>query len=191
MLAHPHLQQASGPANLLAPAAKPLSQNQVWRRARSAVHCAPLRVLAQAQGQPWKVKTPASTRGTSTVGRSATLTVEAVKTQQFTSFEDMVRASNVPVLVDFHATWCGPCKLMGDALRGIADEMKGKVSVVKIDTDKYPNIASRYGIKSLPTLLLFRDGRAVDRIEGLMPESTLAQRLRFYIGRLDLKFGRR
>jgi thiol-disulfide isomerase/thioredoxin len=56
-------------------------------------------------------------RGSSTVGRSATLTVEAAKTQQFTSFEDMVRSSDVPVLVDFHATWCGPCKLMGDALR--------------------------------------------------------------------------
>ncbi len=56
-------------------------------------------------------------RGTATVGRSATMTVEAVKTQQFTSFEDMVRTSDVPVLVDFHAQWCGPCKLMGDALK--------------------------------------------------------------------------
>lgn len=56
-------------------------------------------------------------RGTATVGRSATMTVEAVKTQQFTSFEEMVRSSDVPVLVDFHAQWCGPCKLMGDALR--------------------------------------------------------------------------
>ncbi len=56
-------------------------------------------------------------RGTATVGRSATMTVEAVKTQQFTSFEEMVRGSDVPVLVDFHAQWCGPCKLMGDALR--------------------------------------------------------------------------
>ncbi|EIE19254.1 thioredoxin M [Coccomyxa subellipsoidea C-169] len=119
------------------------------------------------------------------------MAVEAVKTQQFTSFEDMVRSSKVPVLVDFHAQWCGPCKLMGDSLRGIADDMEGKLSVVKIDTDKYPSIASRYGIKSLPTLLLFRDGCAVDRIEGLMPEATLAQRLRFYIGRMDVKFGRR
>lgn len=63
------------------------------------------------------VLTPVIARGNSTVGRSATLAVEAVKTQQFSSFEDMVRSSDVPVLVDFHAQWCGPCKLMGDSLR--------------------------------------------------------------------------
>ncbi|CAL5221889.1 g4153 [Coccomyxa viridis] len=170
-----------------------LECHQQFSSSRPVARRASLKVSAfESQTQPWKKSSSSSSsRGTATVGRSATLTVEAAKTQQFTSFEEMVRGSEVPVLVDFHAQWCGPCKLMGDSLRGIADEMKGKVSVVKIDTDKYPNIASRYGIKSLPTLLLFRDGRAVDRIEGLLPEASLAQRLRFYIGRLDLKFGRR
>ncbi|CAK0779755.1 hypothetical protein CVIRNUC_004843 [Coccomyxa viridis] len=173
----------------------PCSSCHAFNPSKPRTHRAAVRVSAfDAQTQPWK-KSPgsssSSSRGTATVGRSATMTVEAVKTQHFTSFEEMVRGSDVPVLVDFHAQWCGPCKLMGDALRGIADEMKGKVSVVKIDTDKYPKIASRYGIKSLPTLLLFRDGKAVDRIEGVLPEASLAQRLRFYIGRLDLKFGRR
>ncbi|BDA43812.1 Thioredoxin 1 [Coccomyxa sp. Obi] len=173
------------------PSCPPLC-NQLWHTGRLQSRQTPLRTAVQAQQQPWKVKTPPPARGTSTMGRSATLTMEAAaKTQQFSSFEDMVKSSDLPVLVDFHAQWCGPCKLMGDSLRGIADEMEGKVSVVKIDTDKYPNIASRYGIKALPTLLLFRDGCAVDRIEGLMPEATLAQRIRFYIGRMDLKFGRR
>ncbi|KAK9839329.1 hypothetical protein WJX81_008586 [Elliptochloris bilobata] len=113
----------------------------------------------------------------------------AIEAAQLASFEEMVCSSDV-TLVDFHATWCGPCQLMSKILAPIADEFKGQVNVVKVDTDQYPKLASRYNVKALPTLLLFREGRAVDRVEGVMAEALLAKRVRYYAGRMDKKFGR-
>jgi thioredoxin len=81
----------------------------------------------------------------------------------------MIQNSNTPVLVDFYAVWCGPCVLMSRELVTVGDELGDKVKIVKIDTDKYPNIASRFQIAALPTCVLFKDGQPVERFEGVMP----------------------
>ena len=95
----------------------------------------------------------------------------------FTSFQDLLNQSDKPVLVDFYATWCGPCQMMVPILDQVNQDMKEQIQVVKIDTDKYPQIASEYHITALPTLVLFKQGQPVDRIEGAMPAPDLIQRL--------------
>ena len=82
----------------------------------------------------------------------------------------MIAQSPVPVLVDFYATWCGPCQLLSKQVfpQLAAAVGRDKVSaLVKIDTEKYPNIASKFGVEALPTIILFKDGEILDRIEGL------------------------
>ena len=74
------------------------------------------------------------------------------------SFEDEVLKSREPVVVDFHAEWCGPCKAMAPALEQLAKELSGKVKVVKVDVDKNPAVTGKYGIRAMPTLLVFKDG---------------------------------
>lgn len=101
----------------------------------------------------------------------------AVK-QQFSSFDDMIAGSQEPVLVDFYADWCGPCQMMSKILGGVGTEMKGEVKIVKIDTEKYPEIASAHNIHALPTLVLFKDGQSVDRIEGVLTADQLKSRVR-------------
>lgn len=98
--------------------------------------------------------------------------------QQFRSFEDVLNGSSVPVLVDFYATWCGPCQMMAGILSQVSTQLKGELKVVKIDTDKYPQIASQHGIAALPTLVLFKAGQPVDRIEGVLPADQLVSRIR-------------
>ncbi len=97
--------------------------------------------------------------------------------KQFKSFSEMIQGSETPLLVDFYATWCGPCKLMA----GILDQVKGQlgdnVSIVKIDTDKYPTIAAEWQVHALPTLILFKDGQPIDRIEGVVRPNDLVARL--------------
>jgi thioredoxin len=100
----------------------------------------------------------------------------AVK-KKFSSFEQLIEQAPTPVLVDFYATWCGPCQMMSPILEQVGVHMKDKLQVVKIDTDRYPIIASQYQIQALPTLVLFKNGEPVQRIEGVMQAPQLIQYL--------------
>ena len=100
----------------------------------------------------------------------------AVK-KQFSSFQELLANSNVPVLVDFYATWCGPCQMMAPILEQVGAHLKNRVQVVKIDTDRYPGLATQYQIHALPTLALFKNGQLVERIEGEMQAPQLVQHL--------------
>ncbi|MFB2975680.1 thioredoxin [Microseira sp. BLCC-F43] len=101
--------------------------------------------------------------------------------QEFNSFEDMLTSSDLPVLVDFYATWCGPCQMMAKILEQVSAQMSGKLKIVKIDTDKYEQLAVDHRIYALPTLVLFKNGEAVDRIEGVMQTADLIQRLQSFL----------
>jgi thioredoxin len=100
----------------------------------------------------------------------------AVK-QQFRSFEDVIANSDLPVLVDFYATWCGPCQMMSKILEQVNSELQGQLKIIKIDTDRYPQIASQYQVQALPTLILFKGGESVDRLEGVLPAEQLIDRI--------------
>ena len=82
------------------------------------------------------------------------------------SFDQEVLKSTEPVLVDFHAVWCGPCKAMAPALEVVARDMKGKVKVVKVDVDENPGITSTYGIRAMPTLIIFKGGKVAAQHTG-------------------------
>ena len=97
--------------------------------------------------------------------------------QEFGSFQELITNSELPVLVDFYATWCGPCQMMAKILEQVNSQMKQRLRIVKIDTDKYPALASRYQVSALPTLLLFKQGQPIDRIEGVLPADKLIARL--------------
>lgn len=97
--------------------------------------------------------------------------------KKFNNFDELLTASDLPVLVDFYATWCGPCKMMAPILEQVNQQIKGKLRIVKIDTDRYPQLASRYNIEALPTLVLFKNGEPVDKIEGVIQPQQLEERL--------------
>lgn len=97
--------------------------------------------------------------------------------QQFNSFEELISGSDLPLLVDFYADWCGPCQMMAPILEQVGSQLKDRLRVAKINTDKYPQLASQHHIHALPTLVLFKQGKPVDRIEGVMPADALVQRL--------------
>ncbi|SRR5579883_3503947 len=104
----------------------------------------------------------------------------AVK-QQFDNFQELLSSSDLPVLVDFYATWCGPCQMMAGILEQVNAQMKHQVKIIKIDTDKYPQLASEHQVYALPTLVLFKQGQPVDRIEGVLRTEQLVQRIQSQI----------
>ncbi|XP_078434825.1 uncharacterized protein LOC144705859 [Wolffia australiana] len=107
------------------------------------------------------------------------LPVIKAKKQTFHSFDDLLENSDKPVLVDFYATWCGPCQYMVPVLNEVSTQLKDKINVVKIDTEKYPAIASRYGVEALPTFIIFRNGKPYDRFEGALPVNQLLERIEY------------
>ncbi|MEB3883389.1 thioredoxin [Lyngbya sp. CCY1209] len=90
------------------------------------------------------------------------------------SFKQDVLDSELPVLVDFWAPWCGPCRMVAPVVEEIADHYNSQIKVVKLNTDENPNVAKQYGIRSIPTLMIFKGGQQVDMVVGAVPKSTLS-----------------
>ncbi len=93
------------------------------------------------------------------------------------NFEDMVIKSDKPVLVDFWAEWCGPCRMVGPIVEEISKEYDGKAVVGKLNVDENPNVAMQFGIRSIPTILFFKNGQLVDKQVGAVPKSALTAKL--------------
>ena len=98
-----------------------------------------------------------------------------IKNLSLDNFDNEISTSNTPVLVDFWAEWCGPCKMLGPILEEISEDLKDKLQVVKVNLDENQDLAMKYSIRSIPTLLLFKGGELVDTKVGLLPKSDLVE----------------
>lgn len=92
-------------------------------------------------------------------------------------FQSEVLTSDVPVLVDFWAEWCGPCKMVAPVVEKLASDYDGQVKVAKVDVDTNPSLSGKYGVRSIPTLLIFQNGDPVEQIVGAVPEKVLKDKL--------------
>lgn len=93
------------------------------------------------------------------------------------TFEQDVLQADVPVLVDFMADWCGPCRVIAPELDAVAAQMEGQVKIYKLDTDQEPELEARYGVRTIPTLIIFKNGAVVETLHGALPRRTIAEKL--------------
>ena len=93
------------------------------------------------------------------------------------NFDEVVLQAKIPVLVDFWAPWCGPCRMVAPVVDELAEEYEGRVSFGKVNVDESPNVARKFGVMSIPTLIIFKDGKPVSNIVGFRPKDELKQNL--------------
>jgi thioredoxin 1 len=103
----------------------------------------------------------------------------------YANFDQEVLKSELPVLVDFWAPWCGPCRIVAPFVEEIATEYQGKLKVVKLNTDDNQNVAIKYGIRSIPTLGIFKDGKVVDAVIGAVPKKMIEEKLRSHVASVN------
>ncbi len=106
---------------------------------------------------------------------------ESTITLSDATFDEEINGASTPVLVDFWAEWCGPCKVIAPILDEIASEQEGRLTVAKLNVDDAPNIARRFGVMSIPTLILFNDGEPAKRVVGAKPKAALLGELAEYL----------
>jgi thioredoxin 1 len=98
------------------------------------------------------------------------------------NFDDHVTGSALPILVDFWADWCAPCKMIAPTLEQLADELNGEAQVAKLNVDENGDLANRFGIRSIPTLIVFKDGKVVDQLVGAAPKEQIRKMVERHLG---------
>jgi thioredoxin 2 len=120
-----------------------------------------------------KCKTPLDVSTATTDGRPLAVTDA--------TFAEQVEQSKIPVLLDLWAEWCGPCHMLAPTVDQLSAELAGKVKVAKLNIDQNPNTANRFGVRSIPTLLILKSGREVDRLVGVQPKQEILRRIQTHL----------
>jgi thioredoxin 2 len=97
------------------------------------------------------------------------------------TFAEQIERSSTPVLLDLWAEWCGPCHMLAPTIDQLSSELAGRIKVAKLNIDQNPNTANRFGVRSIPTLLVLKDGREVDRLVGVQPKQEILRRLQTFL----------